>query len=277
MALCEIAEESISHISQFTQIGFTKEFADQKVHGFNYGMKARLYFYLLERMPCFTLKTIKCNIFALLSENVLSDIWKNPAYRKEKVYSHDEYMDLLLGDKLKSFIAGTLIYRKYYSEHFQDGNLVEDYAYHPHLMKYIPNILVISDPNLYHYTPGRPGSTTNLTGTQASGISARLSSAVNRYREYHTRYPDACGIVLGQIADYAVMEILLDDRGTEGITRRVLQEYRGLFMHSKYVPGFRKIEIACLYAFPRSRHLLGRLHKWKGRHFGIRKTDRRLR
>jgi len=29
MALCEIAEESISHISQFTQIGFTKEFADQ--------------------------------------------------------------------------------------------------------------------------------------------------------------------------------------------------------------------------------------------------------
>lgn len=198
-------------------------------------------------------------------------------FRKEKVYSHDEYMDLLLGDKLKSFIAGTLIYRKYYSERFQDGNLVEDYAYHPHLMKYIPNILVISDPNLYHYTPGRPGSTTNLTGTQASGISARLSSAVNRYREYHTRYPDACGIVLGQIADYAVMEILLDDRGTEGITRRVLQEYRGLFMHSKYVPGFRKIEIACLYAFPRSRHLLGRLHKWKGRHFGIRKTDRRLR
>ena len=80
MALCEIAEESISHISQFTQIGFTKEFADQKVNGFNYGMKARLYFYLLERMPCFTLKTIKCNIFALLSENVLSDIWKNPAY-----------------------------------------------------------------------------------------------------------------------------------------------------------------------------------------------------
>lgn len=105
--------------------------------------------------------------------------FRHPGPRKEKLYSHDEYMELLLGDKIKSFLVGTLLYRKYYTERFRDGELVEDYAYHPHLMDLVPEILVVSDESLYHYTENRPGSTTYLTGIRAAGISARLANAEN--------------------------------------------------------------------------------------------------
>ena len=203
--------------------------------------------------------------------------FRHPGPRKEKLYSHDEYMELLLGDKIKSFLIGTLLYRKYYTERFRDGELVEDYAYHPHLMDLVPEILVVSDESLYHYTENRPGSTTYLTGIRAAGISARLANAEKRYREYHGRYPEACKIIRGQMADYTVMAILSDDSGVREMAGHVLKEYRGLFCKSRYVPVFRKLEIISLSAFPYSRHLLTEIHQWKGKHFGIRKTDRRFR
>lgn len=197
--------------------------------------------------------------------------------REIKVYTHDEYMELLLSDRLKSYLTGMLICRDAFVEPFQDGNLVEDYAYHPHLVKDIRNILILTSPDLYHYTENRTGSVTNLTGVRAEGIYARLVNTKERYEEYHLQYPDACQIVLGQMADYTIMGMLLEDRRLQETAEQILRKYRKSFLDSKDIPAFRKAEMISLSVFPHSRDLIKRMHKWKERRFGTRKSDRRIR
>lgn len=116
------------------------------------------------------------------------------------------YMRLLLTDRLKSYIPGTLFKRSLWEGlSFDATSLIEDYEIYPSVASRIQKIGLIRSTDYYSYVRGREGSLTTDNATKVSGLYPRMKCAENRYNLFKESFKDEGSIILNQFVNYAVI------------------------------------------------------------------------
>jgi glycosyltransferase involved in cell wall biosynthesis len=116
------------------------------------------------------------------------------------------YMRLLLTDRLKSYLTGTLFKRSLWEGlTFDTLSLVEDYEIYPSVASRIQKIGLIRSTGYYNYVRGREGALTTENATKVSGLVPRMKSAEKRYDIFRGSFKDESEVILSQFVNYAVI------------------------------------------------------------------------
>lgn len=162
------------------------------------------------------------------------------------------YMRLILMDRLKSYLPGTLFKKKLWDGlQFDELSLVEDYEIYPKVACRIQKIALIRATAYYKYVRNRKGSLTNMNQTKVSGLYPRMTHSEQRYNTFKGLYPNECEVVLSQFANYACM--LYFKSFTESDLKMYASEARNLIknhkkelMGCKEIPDWRKKELRAI-------------------------------
>lgn len=129
------------------------------------------------------------------------------------------YMRLLLTDRLKSYLVGTLFKRSLWEGLvFDTASLIEDYDIYPSVASRIKKIGLIRSTGYYNYVKGREGSLTTENATKVSGLVSRMKGAEKRYDIFRESFKDESGIILSQFVNYAVILYLKTFNNKETIS-----------------------------------------------------------
>lgn len=130
-------------------------------------------------------------------------------------YSKEEYLKILLPDRIKSNVIGCLIKKEVYKGiHHIAGMNFEDYDTFPKLMGNAEKIIV-SVNGTYIYRVLRPGSITAAENAAFKGYFAKSALRRERYRRFKGEFPGECKVVLNQYVDDACMTVLYAKKGTD--------------------------------------------------------------
>ena len=180
------------------------------------------------------------------------------------------YMRLLLDDHLKSYVIATCFNKRLFDNlQFQEGNLLEDYELYPKIVEKMHKISMIRRKDLYVYTEGRHGSTTQTTAKAVKGLLPRMVHAEERYVRYKNEFYEPCRNVLAQFANYACMVYLLDKGEMEKATSPKRQAWDLICRHYEEmmkcdaIPKFRKLELWAIHNESPLTCIFTALHKLK--------------
>ena len=130
-------------------------------------------------------------------------------------YSREEYLKLLIPDKIKSNVIGCLINKDIYNGiHHIAGMNFEDYDTFPKLMDSAEKI-VVSVNGTYIYRVLRPGSITAAENAAFKGYFSKSALKRDRYRRFKGEFPGECKAVLKQYVDDACMTMLYAKKGID--------------------------------------------------------------
>lgn len=182
---------------------------------------------------------------AALMDEYNADIVKTVLNGKDRdlcgCYTRDEYLKILLPDRIKSQLIGCLMKKSLYDgKHFRTDLVNEDYWIFPQLMETAECILV-EDSNTYFYREARPGSITTSGRNRFEGFYVRAVLTCDRYQKYKDAYPEEAETILKQFADHALMSCLAADGDLrEPEVRKMLALMEDQILHSKSVHPYKK-------------------------------------
>lgn len=147
-----------------------------------------------------------------LMEQYDADIVKTPIKKSDAdyagVYNREEYLRILLPDKIHSNVIGSLIRKEVYNgvkHHI--GYTFEDFYIYPRLVDNAKKIVVDNEFS-YCYRAVRPGSVTFEGRSQFRGFYPRAVHHGDRYIRYKDEFPEESNVVLKRFTDYACMACL---------------------------------------------------------------------
>lgn len=130
-------------------------------------------------------------------------------------YSKDEYLKILIPNKIKSNVIGCLIKKDIYKGiHHIAGMNFEDYDTFPKLMDNVEKV-VVSVNGTYVYRVLRPGSVTSAENAAYKGYNTKSLLDRERYLRFKKDYPKECKSVLKQYVDDACMTMLYAKKETD--------------------------------------------------------------
>lgn len=168
------------------------------------------------------------------------------------IMDNPAYMRLVLMDRLKSYITGTLFKKELWNNiQFDKHSIVEDYQTYPNVALRMNKIALIRATSLYGYERNRDGSLTSMNGTKLTGLYPRMQLSEQRYNTFKGCYQDESEVILSQFANYAC--IVYFKAFTNPETKRFAYEAKNLLklhkkelFNCKEIPDWRKKEIRAI-------------------------------
>ena len=164
------------------------------------------------------------------------------------------YMRLILMDRLKSYIVGTLFKKELWTGlKFDELSLVEDYEIYPKVAYRIKKVALIRATAYYKYVRNRDGSLTNMNQTKVTGLYPRMTHSEQRYNTFKGLYPNECQVILSQFANYACMLYFKSFTDSDlkmyaSEAKNLIKNHKTELLACKEIPNFRKKELkAILY------------------------------